>query len=132
MLVFLILLVLVMAGEWSHKKGMSQALLVFDFLFFFLLGLTGILLLFMWFGTDHLVCSNNYNLLWALPTHAVMAFFVHSRKSWVVKYFRFTAWLTLAMILAWFFLPQEMNPGFLPVLVLILLRSWIRSKNLKT
>ena len=35
MLVFLILLVLVMAGEWSHKKGMSQALLVFDFLFFF-------------------------------------------------------------------------------------------------
>ena len=131
MLVFSILLLLVMAAEWSRKKRMAQALLVFDFLFFFLLGLTGILLLFMWFGTDHLVCSNNYNLLWALPTHSVMAFFVHSRTSRVGKYFRFTAWLTLAMILAWFFLPQEMNPGFLPVLLLILFRSWKRSKNIK-
>jgi hypothetical protein len=132
MLVFLILLLLVMAGEWSNNKRMAQALLIFDFLFFFLLGLTGILLLFMWFGSDHLVCSNNYNLLWALPTHSVMAFFVHSRKSLVGHYFRLTAWLALAMILAWFFLPQEMNPGFLPVLVLILFRSWKRSKKLKT
>jgi hypothetical protein len=29
----------------------------------------------MWFATDHQGCSNNYNILWLLPTNMVIAFF---------------------------------------------------------
>jgi hypothetical protein len=83
----------------------------------------------MWFGTDHKTTVNNYNLLWALPTHAVMAFYVHSKKTWVKKYFRIICYLTLALALTWFLLPQQMNKALLPILLLIMFRSWQISKN---
>ncbi len=38
-------------------------------------GLLGCLILVMWYGTDHGGCHDNYNLLWALPTNIVIAFF---------------------------------------------------------
>lgn len=109
-------------GKWKLVNS------IFDFLLFFILGLAGLLLLFMWFGTDHTVTQNNYNLVWALPSHVVMAFFVHSRKQWVQKYFRIVLWINLLFLLTWFFLPQEMNPALIPVVLLIIGRSWGLSK----
>ncbi len=37
-------------------------------------GLLGILILGMWFGTDHQGCADNFNLLWCLPTNLIIAF----------------------------------------------------------
>jgi hypothetical protein len=83
----------------------------------------------MWFGTDHKVTVNNYNLLWALPTHTVVALLLHRNKAWVGTYFRVVFWLTAALLALWAFLPQEMNNAFLPLIMLILFRSWFLSKN---
>lgn len=126
--VFVLLLVIVVGISFIPLNGARVAISVFDFLFFFILGLAGLLLLFMWFGTDHKVCQNNYNLLWALPTNVVMAFFVHSKKQWVKTYFNIVFWLSLVLALAWFFLPQQMNIALLPVVLLIIYRSWHLSK----
>ncbi|MCU7551048.1 DUF4105 domain-containing protein [Chitinophagaceae bacterium LB-8] len=131
-IVFTLLLVLVSALTFIKANWATAALQVFDFLFFFILGLTGILLLFMWFGTDHVVCQNNFNLLWALPTHVVIAFFVHLKKEWVSKYYKVVFWITILLAAAWGFLPQEMNNALLPLVALILLRSWrLSGKNVK-
>lgn len=127
--VFVLLLVIVVGISFIPLNGARVAISVFDFLFFFILGLAGLLLLFMWFGTDHKVCQNNYNLLWALPTNVVMAFFVHSKKQWVKTYFNIVFWLSLVLALAWFFLPQQMNTALLPVVLLIIYRSWHLSKT---
>lgn len=123
-IIFSFLLLLVLALSLFKTKGAATALQVFDFLFFFILGLAGLLLLFMWFGTDHVVCRDNFNLLWALPTHVVLAFFVHRKKQWVGNYFKGVFVVTLLLTAAWAFLPQEMNNALLPLLALILLRSW--------
>ena len=130
-LVFSLVLAGVVALSFVKKKGVQKALPVFDFIFFFLLGLAGALLLFMWFGTDHVVCRNNFNLLWALPSHLVMAFLIHKNAAWVKTYFRIVFWLTAALALLWFFLPQQMNPALLPVVLLILYRSWFLTKRIK-
>lgn len=45
-----------------------------------LTGLLGLLILVMWFGTDHKACSANFNLLWALPTNLVFIFRKHQYK----------------------------------------------------
>jgi hypothetical protein len=127
--VFCLLLVIVVGISFNHSTLASTILGFFDFLFFFALGLAGILLLFMWFGTDHKVCQNNYNLLWALPTNVLMAFFVHREKQWVKKYFRMVFWLSLILALTWFFLPQQMNNALLPVVGLIIYRSGQLSKT---
>jgi hypothetical protein len=126
---FSLLLVLIVVISFVKLTWARSAIGVFDFLFFFILGLAGFLLLFMWFGTDHAVCQNNYNLFWALPTNLVMAFFVHSKKDWVRKYFSIVCWLTIALAVTWFFLPQQMNNALLPVILLIIFRSWHLSKN---
>jgi len=126
---FSLLLILVLILQLRGSNKVQKGLQVFDFLFFFSIGLAGAVLLFMWFGTDHYVCRNNYNLLWALPTHLVVAFFVGSQRRWVSAYFKYVSMLMIVLILAWFFLPQQMNPGFLPLLALAGLRGWQLSKK---
>jgi hypothetical protein len=127
--VFGLLLVIVVGISFVYSGWARTTIRVFDFLFFFVLGLAGLLLLFMWFGTDHKVCQNNYNLLWALPTNVVMAFFVHNKKQWVKKYFSIVFWLSVVLALTWFFLPQQMNNALLPAVLLIIYRSWHLSKT---
>lgn len=127
--IFFLLLGAVAALQWTKAKWLQASLRTFDFLFFLILGLAGLLLLFMWFGTDHNTTQNNYNLLWALPTHVVMAFLLHRSKDWVRLYFRAVFWLSVALLCTWFFLPQQMNSALIPVLLLILFRSWYLSKR---
>jgi hypothetical protein len=126
--VFSLLLVIILAISFIKSNWAIATISIFDFLFFFILGLAGILLLFMWLGTDHKVCQNNYNLFWALPTNVVMAFFVHSKRIWVKKYFRIMLWLTVVLVLTWFFLPQQMNNALIPIVVLIIYRGLHLSK----
>ena len=127
-LVFSMLLIVVIAISFVQLNWARKTIEIFDFVFFFSLGLAGIVLLFMWFGTDHKVCQNNFNLLWALPFNVIMAFFVHSKESWVKKYFSIVFWLSLALVLTWFFLPQQMNNALIPIVILIIYRTWHLSK----
>ncbi len=107
------------------NTGWAKKLMVgFDFILFFTAGLIGLLIVFMWTGTDHIVCSNNYNLLWALPAHVVTAFFIRSKKKWIKKYFLFTTILYLLLLIGWKLLPQELNTALIPVTILMCRRSW--------
>lgn len=118
----LLLIGIVLLGFIKNKY--AQAFLQgFDGLFFFLTGVLGIILILMWTATDHAMCKNNFNLIWAWPTHTFMAFFVNSKKSWVKKYFKFTAVALMGVLISWFFLPQQMNNGLLPLVLLLIYRS---------
>jgi len=129
LVVFTLLLVLVAALGFRRHPQALRVLAVFDRSFFLLLGLTGILLVFMWAGTDHTVCRYNYNLLWAFPLHAVAVFFLGSRRSWVPLYFRATALVAALLLAGWFFLPQQFNTAVIPILLLIILRSFSIAKR---
>lgn len=126
---FTLLLVIIGALSFTKRRWAMRIVGVFDFVFFFILGLSGVLLLFMWFGTDHQLCANNYNLWWALPTHLAGAFFVHKRVAWIRQYFRIVFFLTILLLLLWAFLPQHLNTALLPLVFLIALRSWMISKK---
>ena len=128
-IIFSLLLFVIVILSFIQKTSSAKVLYAFDFLLFLIAGLIGLLLLFMWFGTDHNTTQNNYNLLWALPTHALMAFFILKKKDWVRKYFRTVMWLSILLLLTWAFLPQQMNNGFIPIVLLIIFRSWFISKT---
>jgi hypothetical protein len=100
-----------------------------DFIIFFLNGLLGCFLIFMWFGTDHNTTQNNLNILWALPTHIVMAFMIRKNSNITGKYFMFVAVLNLLLILGWALLPQQLNTALIPWVILIGWRSWSISKS---
>ena len=121
--VFTLLFFFIVMMELIKNKFARAFLQGFDGLFFFCTGTLGIIIIFMWIGTDHQMCKNNFNLLWAWPTHTIMAFFVNSKKAWVKKYFKFTAVALMAVLISWFFLPQQMNNGLLPIVLLLIYRS---------
>jgi uncharacterized protein DUF4105 len=118
-----ILLVLAIALTLKANPN-SKALLLFDSIFFLLLGLLGAVMATLWIIRIDTVCRNNLNLLWALPTHLVIAFVVGKKKNWVRKYFRFTLIIALLLAFTWFFLPQQLNTAVWPLLGIVILRSW--------
>ena len=128
-IVFGILFLLIAALSIFVFKRWNLFLKIFDFFFFVIVGLIGVLILFMWFGTEHAMCKNNFNLLWALPTHLPVAFMLFSKKQWVNSYFRFIFFYTIALLLAWFFLPQQFNTALLPGVGINLIRSFYLSKR---
>ena len=121
--VFSLLAVFIVLLGYTKNKFAQAFLQGFDGLFFFITGLLGFIILFMWFGTEHSMTKNNYNIIWAWPTHTIMAFFVNSRQAWVKKYFKFTAVALLAVLISWFFLPQQMNHALIPIVLLLIYRS---------
>jgi hypothetical protein len=111
-----------------HLHKISKKILAgIDFTIFLLTGLVGILLVFMWTGTDHLVCRNNLNLLWALPTHTLAAFFTGSRRTGWKTYYLVTAAIAALLIVTWPFLPQQLNTALMPFVLIIAIRSWMLS-----
>jgi hypothetical protein len=123
LIVFSLLLIIIAAISLSKNKMARIFLQGFDGLLFFCTGLLGIILIFMWFGTDHSMTKNNFNLLWAWPTHFIISFFANSKKRWVKKYFGFTSVALAIVLLAWFFLPQHLNTSLIPVTLLLLYRG---------
>lgn len=123
MIVFSLLLLAIVLLDFSKTKFAHAFLDGFDGLLFFITGALGIILLFMWLGTDHSMCKNNYNLLWAWPTHAVAAFFINRKKSWLKKYLLITAAGLLLVMAAWIFLPQQLNVSLLAICLLLIYRS---------
>lgn len=91
---------------------------------FFLTGVLGCFLLFMWFGTDHRVCAWNYNLLWAFPPNVVFSFYAHRATRGVKRYATWVILLNLVLLLGWFVLPQQLPPAALPFVAMLVVRAW--------
>jgi hypothetical protein len=127
LIVFSILFVLTLV--LTFLKPGSTFLKAFDVFFFLVCGLLGFLILFMWFGTSHVMCRENYNLLWALPTHLFMALMLFTRKNWVNAYFRFIFFYCIVLVIVWFMLPQQFNTALLPVIGIMMTRSFSISKR---
>ena len=123
LLVFSFLLISIVLLSLSANKKAIAFINNFDELLFFITGALGLLFIFMWTFSDHSMVKNNYNLIWAWPTHLIFSFFVNSKKQWVKNYFICTAIGLVIVLLSWFFLPQQMNNALIPILLILIYRS---------
>lgn len=122
---FVCLFVIIAFLSFSKNSFIQKFLASLDGVLFFITGLLGILLIFMWFGTDHIMCRDNYNLLWAWPTNVIAAFYIHSKKGWPRIYFILYAVFNIILIAVWRLVPQHLNPALIPVLAILIFRSLI-------
>ena len=127
--VFGILLLIIIALYVIKKEWAKKTLRAIDFTLFLLAGIVGLVLIYMWTGTDHVVTQNNYNLLWALPTHLVAAFMLGKNKKGLRLYFKAALLLHLLLLLLWAFLPQQLNSGFIYIVIMLAFASWRHSKH---
>lgn len=79
------------AGLWSARR-FRRAAEVLGRTLYFITGLLGLLILFMWVGTDHGACNYNWNVLWLMPAGVIGAF-LRGRNS--CRYSLFAAFLLL-------------------------------------
>jgi hypothetical protein len=100
----------------------------FDVVFFGVTGLIGLVLFLLWTATDHAAAAKNYNLLWALPTHLVIAFLLFKNRSWLANYFLGTLIILVFTLLAWKILPQALNISLIPVIIALAIRSFAQFK----
>ncbi len=128
---FSVWLAISLALSLLKNKTAVKTLSILDSLFFLFTGLLGLLMLVLWIARVDFVCRNNWNLLWALPSHIVIAFFITSRKKWVHYYWLGTALLGALLLLTWKWLPQEMNNSIFLIVAIILFRSIVRYRNTK-
>ncbi|MDX9845434.1 MAG: DUF4105 domain-containing protein [Tenuifilaceae bacterium] len=125
----LILLVAVFITYINIKR--QKLFIGFDVALFGLVGLLGIVIAFQWFGSDHAVMANNYNLIWAHPLHLIAAVLLFFRKcSRLAKlYFVVNAAIMFLLLVFWFVLPQTLPFPMFPVVAAMLIRSVVIFKN---
>ena len=87
-------------------------------------GIIGVLLLLLWFATDHSTTHNNYNLLWAVPLSLffVMAIAKKNPKPWLKRYVFFQILMLTLLCLHWITGVQVFTFVLIPLLVALIIR----------
>jgi hypothetical protein len=105
----------------SNRSGRAWL----DVPFYTLLGLAGLLIVFLWFIALHAVTKRNVNLLWALPTNLALAWATVrcSGKRWVEALLWGTALASLLFLVGWPLWRQEVPLATLPLAAAVALRT---------
>jgi hypothetical protein len=128
---FSLLALLVILPSFLRSKTMGSFQSIMDRIIFVLSGLLGLLLLFMWFGTDHQSFANNLNLVWAMPINLLVAFSLNRSRKWLKTYLRYYSFLLLLMIIPVLLQPGIINTGLFPLILALSFRSWVLSRDEK-
>lgn len=125
---FLLITIAISFNDWRKKKLTKW----FDVVLFSIVGVLGILLLLLWVATDHQAAAKNFNLLWAIPLHAIAAILILKKQyySFLRKYFTAVGLISVATLLCWPFLPQQLNVFLVPLVVGLGVRAFVISNVL--
>jgi len=104
----------------------------FDFFIFFLTGLIGLLIVFLWFFTDHSTTPSNFNFLWAFAPNLVIAFLMlkETHKKWVGYYLTGLLLLLGIIPFIWLSKMQQLPLASLPFILLLAIRFGVLQKFL--
>ena len=107
--IFLLFLIICVFLSFRQIKY-SLLYIYFDFTVFFISGVIGVLLIYLWFFTDHL-SSFNYNLIWAFPFNLIFSFLlIFNFKSNLTRWYTIiNSAVLFSLLILWNFLPQNLN-----------------------
>jgi len=95
-----------------------------DFSILLIVGIAGLLILFMWIGTDHSPTKWNLNLIWAFPLHAFYAFFyLKNKRQKLIKYYSLIfGIINFLLIVTFKVFPQQFDVALLPLFFIMTFR----------
>jgi hypothetical protein len=118
----LLIIVIILSGLTRGKPGNT----VIDICLFTGLSLLAILMIFSNFLTDHQQLRWNLNIIWLNPFLLLCLSSIVFNRNWYI-WFRITFYLAAGFLLFIVILPQQINNAFVPVIMMLLLRSSIRA-----
>jgi hypothetical protein len=103
-----------------------------DFTLLFATGTLGIVVIFLWFFSDHSTTPNNFNFLWAFAPNVFIAFLVLKQhpKKWLHAYFKFLIFMLGLIPVFWVFEIQLFPISAIPLLILLFIRYLYVSKKM--
>jgi hypothetical protein len=112
-----------LVSVWEQRRRKYYRL--FDFVLFFVYGLTGCLIFFLSFISIHPAVFPNFSMIWAHPLHIVfaLALFIKPMKRFVRYYRVANGIILLLFIFGWKFFPQDFNAAFFPLVLILCMRS---------
>ncbi|NVJ88375.1 MAG: DUF4105 domain-containing protein [Flavobacteriaceae bacterium] len=131
-LIFLIMSIIGLNLTYRDYKNKKRTKLL-DFVFLFITGLIGVLLVFLWLFTDHSNTLNNFNVLWAFAPNIIIAFFVlkSNNPKWLSHYFKLLIILLALIPFLWIFKVQLFPLAIIPLLVFLAFRYLYLVKVIK-
>lgn len=105
-----------------------------DFTLLFATGILGIIVVFLWFFSDHSTTPNNFNFLWAFAPNVLIAFLVLKQhpKKWLHAYFKFLIFMLGLIPVFWVLEIQLLPISTIPLLILLFIRYLYVSKKLNS
>ncbi len=120
LVLFSIFFFVVLAGQLFCKGAFFQKWL--DVLIFLVFGIAGLIMAYMWWGTDHYSTKANWNLLWANPLYLLLIYPI--LRGFDMRWIYLVLFVFCVLLLVfWRFLPQDLHPAVLPLVGVLALRS---------
>ncbi|WP_282073714.1 DUF4105 domain-containing protein [Polaribacter atrinae] len=133
---FLIFSLLALLGIYITYKDFknNKRTKALDFILFFITGLIGCALFFLWFFSTHSTAPNNFNLLWAFAPNVVIAFVLLKTHlpEWLKRYMQLLLILLVIIPILWIVKVQVFPTVVIPILIFLLVRYYYLSKRLLT
>lgn len=123
LIMFSIISVIMLGITYSDFKKQTRNKIL-DATILIITTLLGILILLLWFATDHQATAQNYNLLWAFPLNVVLAWHINKTnpRPWVLKFLKFLVIMLFLMSFHWIIGIQVFAPALIPLLVALFVR----------
>ncbi len=111
----------------KHTKWLDIVLLLIT-------GIFGVLVIFLWFFTNHSTAPYNFNMLWAVPTNLILAWKLYKNKTsrWITHYVKILLFFLLGFIpIVWILNIQLLPYSLIPLFLLLSIRYWVILKVYK-
>lgn len=130
-LIFLILSIFGIFSTYSDFKKNTRTKWL-DFTLFFSTGIIGVLIVFLWFFTNHSTTPNNFNFLWAFAPNFVMAFLLlkNIQPKWITNYMRLLLLFLAIIPFLWISKIQQFPISIIPLLLFLAFRYWFLLKKI--
>ncbi len=109
----------------------SKYYVLLDKAIFFISGIVGVILLLLWFGTEHSTTIKNWNLVWAMPLFLIASFKLkeNRNKNYLKIFFLIMSIIMFLSIISDIFLMHLYDYSTIPVVMILTLRSFLIFKK---
>jgi len=113
-----------------YSVNNKRKFLWFDRLWLLASGVTGCLLCYIWFFTQHTDAANNFNVFWAFPPNLIVAFLPFRIKA-LQAFWYLSMGLTGLFVVLVAISPKAYELAFLPICFMMIYRCYVQMVQLK-
>ncbi len=95
-----------------------------DFIIYLFSGLIGVLIIYLWFFSNHFASAQNFNFLWAFPFNLAVVFALIRKTPpmWTINFVKLNIILLILLFIHWTTGVQKYNITLLPIFISLLVR----------